>query len=68
MNIMSMMSTLRWTVKDNEQEADSHCIICGKACVTKNIGDVCVACLDSVPDHIPNAQLVKYLRAKHECP
>ncbi len=38
------------------------CDFCGAQCRVKTIGNICMGCITSVPIHIPNEQIVKYLR------
>ncbi len=42
------------------------CRACGGPAVPKNIGVICVSCIENVPDHIPNTQLEKYFKIKGE--
>ncbi len=42
------------------------CTLCGGKCSEKNIGDICIKCIHSVPMYIPNRQMEKFLQMKGE--
>ncbi len=61
------MSALRWSVlkKGNDgHKAEETCLVCKGACVPKDIGNICVTCIDKIPKHIPLEQTRKYLSKK----
>lgn len=51
--------------KRTSKGVDEICELCGKACVSKDIGNICVECIEKIPVHIPNEQTIKYLKMKH---
>lgn len=53
-----------WSRRGMSTEADKICKACGGACVSKNIGNICVMCIENVPAYIPNEQIVRYFRVK----
>ncbi len=41
------------------------CMFCQRRCRLKTIGRICVKCIQKVPDHVPDKQIIKYLKAKN---
>ncbi len=62
--MVDIQSSFRWKVIGDANEATSKCALCGGACVPKDIGDICVGCLETIPAHIPKEQTHKYLNLK----
>ncbi len=52
---------MRWARLNDSSDASERCKVCNGACVPKNIGNICVTCIDKVPAHIPDEQVVKFL-------
>ncbi len=46
----------------NKRDVDRFCKLCGCCCIPKNIGVICVICINKIPKHIPDAQLEKYIK------
>ncbi len=51
----------RWIRLRSATHASEICEVCEAACVPKDVGNICVACLEAVPDYIPNEQIHKYI-------
>ncbi len=60
------MGNIRWSVLNPDNKANAKCMVCGKACVPKDVGNICVECLECIPNHIPVEQTHKYLQKIQE--
>ncbi len=50
--------------RGDEHASLKKCKFCQRLCRLKTIGHVCVRCIQKVPNHVPDMQIVKYLKAR----
>lgn len=55
------MNSRKWSRTKEEVEV---CDLCGTLCIPKNVGNVCIECIQAIPEHIPEEQTELYIRMK----